>query len=352
MPILCRWYPAARSGETPPGRTPVREGTALPDAAGALRRPDREPPPRPRRALCAAGEGSTPSAPPGTRATPPSPPRCGPPTRRCCTTARAASSCARAAAGRPAATRVRDVLLGVVAAPPTSPSRVGGTRFSARLTLPSFRRRRPSRRTCREQSGSRSRSRGPRTRSGVPVAATTPSPCAVSATRRSTTPPRSAPSTPRCLGAISACRCRCCWSARTTGSASAYRTPRGMDRGNATATGPGYGISRPTAAMCAATFDAAAAAAAWARRPAPGVPAPAHRAVDGTCGADYETAYRRPEEIAADSTAIRCSTARLLVGHGVLTPAQPCSPATRPSAPCRRRRDGAAAAGSQPPRAR
>jgi 2-oxoisovalerate dehydrogenase E1 component len=74
----------------------------------------------------------------------------------------------------------------------------------------------------------------------------------------------------------------------------------------------------------AATYDAATAAAAWVR--AHRRPAFLHlRMVRlmGHAGSDYEPAYRRPEEIAADfdRDPVLC-TAKLLVNHGVLTPKQ------------------------------
>jgi 2-oxoisovalerate dehydrogenase E1 component len=74
----------------------------------------------------------------------------------------------------------------------------------------------------------------------------------------------------------------------------------------------------------AATYDAAAAAASWVR--VHRRPAFLHlRMVRlmGHAGSDYEPAYRRPEEIAADfdRDPVLC-TAKLLVDHGVLTPKQ------------------------------
>jgi 2-oxoisovalerate dehydrogenase E1 component len=74
----------------------------------------------------------------------------------------------------------------------------------------------------------------------------------------------------------------------------------------------------------AATYDAAAAAASWVR--AYRRPAFLHLQMVrlmGHAGSDYEPAYRRPEEIAADfdRDPVLC-TAELLVNHGVLTPTQ------------------------------
>jgi 2-oxoisovalerate dehydrogenase E1 component len=74
----------------------------------------------------------------------------------------------------------------------------------------------------------------------------------------------------------------------------------------------------------AATFDATAAAASWVRSHRR--PAFLHlRMVRlmGHAGSDYEPAYRRPVEIAADfdRDPVLC-TARLLIAHGVLTPAE------------------------------
>ena len=74
----------------------------------------------------------------------------------------------------------------------------------------------------------------------------------------------------------------------------------------------------------AATYDAAAAAASWVR--AHRRPAFLHLQMVrlmGHAGSDYEPAYRRPEEIAADfdRDPVLC-TAELLVNHGVLTPTQ------------------------------
>ena len=74
----------------------------------------------------------------------------------------------------------------------------------------------------------------------------------------------------------------------------------------------------------AATFDAAAAAASWVR---------VHRSpaflhlrmvrLMGHAGSDYEPAYRRPDEIAADfdRDPVLC-TAKALIDAGVLTPGQ------------------------------
>ncbi|HET6735654.1 thiamine pyrophosphate-dependent enzyme [Mycobacterium sp.] len=74
----------------------------------------------------------------------------------------------------------------------------------------------------------------------------------------------------------------------------------------------------------AATFDAAAAAASWVRSHRR--PAFLHlRMVRlmGHAGSDYEPAYRRPAEIAADfdRDPVLC-TAKLLIAEGVLTPAE------------------------------
>jgi 2-oxoisovalerate dehydrogenase E1 component len=74
----------------------------------------------------------------------------------------------------------------------------------------------------------------------------------------------------------------------------------------------------------AATFDAAAAAASWVRTHRR--PAFLHlRMVRlmGHAGSDYEPAYRRPDEIAAefDWDPVLC-TAQALIGAGVLTPAE------------------------------
>ncbi|MDT5130283.1 MAG: 2-oxoisovalerate dehydrogenase component, partial [Mycobacterium sp.] len=74
----------------------------------------------------------------------------------------------------------------------------------------------------------------------------------------------------------------------------------------------------------AATFDAATAAAAWVRSHRR--PAFLHlRTVRlmGHAGSDYEPAYRRPDEIAADfeRDPLVC-TAKLLIGGGHLTPAE------------------------------
>jgi 2-oxoisovalerate dehydrogenase E1 component len=73
-----------------------------------------------------------------------------------------------------------------------------------------------------------------------------------------------------------------------------------------------------------ATFDAAAAAAAWVRTHRR--PAFLHlRMVRlmGHAGSDYEPAYRRPDEIAADFDRDPVlSTAKLLISRGVLTPAE------------------------------
>jgi 2-oxoisovalerate dehydrogenase E1 component len=74
----------------------------------------------------------------------------------------------------------------------------------------------------------------------------------------------------------------------------------------------------------AATFDGAAAAASWVR--VHRRPAFLHlRMVRlmGHAGSDYEPAYRRPEEIAADfdRDPVLC-TAKALIGAGVLTPAE------------------------------
>ena len=73
----------------------------------------------------------------------------------------------------------------------------------------------------------------------------------------------------------------------------------------------------------AATFDAAAAAADWVRtRRRPAFLHLRTVRLMGHAGSDYEPAYRRPEEIAAeyDRDPVLC-TAKLLIDKGVLTPA-------------------------------
>jgi 2-oxoisovalerate dehydrogenase E1 component len=74
----------------------------------------------------------------------------------------------------------------------------------------------------------------------------------------------------------------------------------------------------------AATFDATVAAASWVRKHRR--PAFLHLRMvrlTGHAGSDYEPAYRRPDEIAADfdRDPVLC-TAKALIGAGVLTPAE------------------------------
>ncbi len=74
----------------------------------------------------------------------------------------------------------------------------------------------------------------------------------------------------------------------------------------------------------AATFDAAAAAASWVRtRRRPAFLRLRMVRLMGHAGSDYEPAYRRPDEIAADfdRDPVLC-TAKALVNHRVLTPKQ------------------------------
>ncbi len=147
--------------------------------------------------------------------------------------------------------------------------------------------------------------------------------CAASATRRPTTRPPSAPSTPRCTRRIRACRCRCCSSARTTASGSASRRH-------------GAGWRAPTPTATASSTSVPTAPTCLRRTPPPRRPRntsgrnrrPAFlhlRTVRlmGHAGSDYEPAYRKPEEITADfdRDPVLC-TAKLLVGAGVLTPQQ------------------------------
>ncbi|MDT5302844.1 MAG: 2-oxoisovalerate dehydrogenase component, partial [Mycobacterium sp.] len=86
----------------------------------------------------------------------------------------------------------------------------------------------------------------------------------------------------------------------------------------------GLGYFAADGSDVAATFDAATAAAAWVRSHRR--PAFLHlRTVRlmGHAGSDYEPAYRRPDEIAADfeRDPLVC-TAKLLIGGGHLTPAE------------------------------
>ena len=245
--------------------------------------------------------------------------RCGRPTRRCCTTAPAPSICP----GRAGARRRRRSGMSCSgwSAAATSRSPAAGTRSSATPICTSSRRPRPSPRTCRGPSASPSPSVG-RPKLGVTVVAVrTPSRWPASATPRPTTPPPPARSTPPATSPIRACRCRCCWSARTTAWGSACgrrpagsRPPTGRP-GAAYFTADGMRPGRP------------------ASTPRPGRrlrPGQAARPRSCTCGvvrlpgprgSDAEISYRSPAEIAADlARDPLLGTARLLVGGG---PAQP-----------------------------
>ena len=145
--------------------------------------------------------------------------------------------------------------------------------------------------------------------------------CAASATPRSTTRPRSARSTPRCTAPTRACRCRCCWSARTTASGSACRTPPGWVAAR-TATGRGL---RYFAADGCRPADVPRRRGAGRRLgpqpPAAGVPAPAHGAADGARRLGRRERLPAPAEIVADyARDPLLGTARLLVDQRVRTP--------------------------------
>ena len=167
----------------------------------------------------AAATASTRSARPATRATPPSPPRCDRPTRRSCTTGPAPSTCA----GRmqvPGHDALRDVLLGVAAA--TDEPIAGGRHkvfgqhdlaiIPQTSTIASHLPRALGVAFCIDRAR----------RLGVPSPwpADAIAVCSfgdASANHSTATGAINA----ACPRRTRACRCRCCWSARTTASASA-----------------------------------------------------------------------------------------------------------------------------------
>jgi 2-oxoisovalerate dehydrogenase E1 component len=99
------------------------------------------------------------------------------------------------------------------------------------------------------------------------------------------------------------------------------RTPPGWVRA-ATSGRPGLGYFHADGADLAGAYDTALAAAAWVReRRAPAVLHLATVRLGGHAGADVETAYRDPAEIAADLAADPLlGTARQLIAAGALSP--------------------------------
>ena len=117
-----------------------------------------------------------------------------------------------------------------------------------------------------------------------------------------------------------ACRCRCCWSVRTTASASAC-APRTAGSGTRTgATRPAVLRRRRHGPRRDADASRSEAAAWVRRRRRPAFLRLRTVRLMGHAGSDVEAAYRRPAEIAADEDSDPLlGTARLLVGTGILT---------------------------------
>ncbi len=175
---------------------------------------------------------------------------------------------------------------------------------------------------ARRRPGLRAAARG-QARAGRAVAGATRWWSAASATRRPITRPRPARSTPPPTAATRDCRCRCCWSARTTGWASAS-APRPAGSGPPSRAGPGVRYFLADGSDLAAVYDTAVSAAAWVReRRAPAFLHISTVRFGGHAGSDVESGYRAPAEIAADLRRDPLlGTARLLVESGTATPAR------------------------------
>ena len=250
-----------------------------------------------------------------------SPPRCARPTRRCCTTAPAASTCARAGQVRGPRRRrrraARPAGIGRRADRRRAPQGVRPRRpghhpadVDDRLAPAAGARRRLRHRPRRAASGCRRAGRS------------TPSPCAASATPRSTTRRRRARSTPPPTPPTRACRCRCCSCARTTGGASACRRPPGWVEASLPA-GPGCATSRSTAPIrSTSTTSPRSSPTTSAPRRRPAVLHLRTVRFGGHAGTDVEAATARPPSIRADlARDPLLATAALLVDAGIATPA-------------------------------
>ena len=248
-----------------------------------------------------------------------SPRRCDRPIRRCCTTARAGSTWP-GPSRCPATTASRDVLLGLLASS-DEPIAGGRHKVFGHADLAVI----PQTSTIASHLP-RAVGVGVRHRPGRPArlpscaGRTTRSPCAASATPRSTTRRRRARSTPPPGPPTRARRCRCCSSARTTAWASACRRRTAGSQASL-AGGPGCATSRRRHRPGRRVRRDRGARRLRARRAPAGGPAPAHRALRGHAGTDVEAAYRTPPACAPTSPATRCwPRPRVLVEAGVATP--------------------------------
>ncbi len=258
----------AVSALPPPGarrpaerRGPRRHGAHRRPRPRALRRPARQPPPRPRRPLAAQLQRGLlhDRLRPATRATRRSRPRSRRPTRPCCTTDRARSTAPAPVSSTDAA---RDVLRGVVASAqePIAGGRhkvVGSAELNIIPTTSTVASHLPRAvglafslvRPARRAAGGR----------------TTPSWSPRSATPRSTTPAPPPRSTRPAGTSTRAYGCRCCWSARTTGSGVSVPSPDGWVAAVLDSR-PGLRYSAADGCDLAATYDAATEAADYVRR--------------------------------------------------------------------------------------
>ena len=315
--------PAAAARHVRDPAAPVRAGSRLDGehAAGACSTPRR-----------AAGTwtwrpadcgqraaASTRSARPATRPTRPSPRRCARPTRPCCTTGPAPSTwpgrprCpARPAPGRAARAGRRR---------PTSRSPAAATRSSAATSWPSSRRRRRSPRTCRARVGV-AFSIGRAAKLGVACPWPRDAVDGGQLRRRLGQPldrdRRDQRRLPHRLSG--ACRCRCCWSARTTASGSACGPRTGGSRRRSRPARPA--LLRADGSDPPPAYDAAASGGQPASGPGSS-PAFLHLRWCGssaTPGSDAEIGYRRPLRSRPTTPATRCSAPR---PPGRLRPAHP-----------------------------
>ena len=182
--------------------------------------------------------------------------------------------------------------------PPTSRSPAGGTRCSATTTWPSSRRPPPSRRTCRARSGVAFAHRPGRASSACaspwPADAIVVCSFGDASANHSTATGAINTAVPRRLPAPAAAA-----AVRLRGQRHRHQRAHAarLDRARPTATAPGLRyVRRPTAPTRPASFDAAAELADWVRAErAPGVPAPAHRALHGGhAGTDVEAGLPQP----------------------------------------------------------